>query len=217
MLERTPFVAARDDHDYGVQDAHSRNQKPFGLGPWDALMARAAYHRFAAGVVDVWVLDQRLFKTPPDAPDTEAKTLLGARQRAWLLRTLAASRAPFKVICSPCTLSATKPENPRDGNWSGGYTAERDLLLRHIADKVTGRTRVRHRRHPLHDGLRPRRRVRGAPLPARHPRAQRHHPQRPARRRDAGRTGPAWSTPTTRGGISRCSRRAPRTGAPTSS
>ena len=91
-------------------------------------------------MVDVWVLDQRLFKTPPDAPDTEAKTLLGARQRAWLLRTLAASRAPFKVICSPCTLSAAKPENPRDGNWSGGYTAERDLLLRHIATKVTGRT-----------------------------------------------------------------------------
>jgi len=140
VLERTCFVAGRDDHDYGVQDAHSRNQKPFGLRPWDALMARAPYHRFSAGVVDVWVLDQRLFKTPPDAPDTEAKTLLGARQRAWLLRTLEASRAPFKVICSPCTLSAAKPENPRDGNWSGGYTAERELLLRHVATKVTGRT-----------------------------------------------------------------------------
>ena len=140
VLERTCFVAGRDDHDYGVQDAHSRNQKAFGLKPWDALMARAPYHRFSAGAMDVWVLDQRLFKTPPSAPDTEAKTLLGAAQRDWLLRTLAASRAPFKVICSPCTLSPAKPENPRDGNWSGGYTAERDLLLRHITARVTGRT-----------------------------------------------------------------------------
>ncbi len=49
-------------------------------------------------------------------------------------------RAPFKVICSPCTLSPTRSENARDGNWSAGYTAERDLLLGHIKRKVTGTT-----------------------------------------------------------------------------
>ena len=140
VLDRACFVARRDDHDYGVQDAHSENLKSFGLAPWDSLMGDSDYHRFPAGLVEVWVLDQRRFKSPPGQPDTAAKSLLGRTQRAWLLDTLSASRAPFKLICSPCTLSPTERENARDGNWSAGYTAERDLLLRHIARRVTGRT-----------------------------------------------------------------------------
>jgi hypothetical protein len=55
------------------------------------------------------------------------------------LRTLAASRAPFKVICSPCTL-ARVGGNARDGSWATGFTAERDLLLAHIRRHVSGRT-----------------------------------------------------------------------------
>ena len=140
ILDSGCFVAGRDDHDYGVQDAHSENLKPFGLAPWEALMERGAYHRFTAGLAEVWVIDQRRFKSPPGQPDTQAKTLLGARQRGWLLDTLSTSDAPFKVICSPCTLSPTQSENSRDGNWSAGYTAERDLLLRHIEQQVTGTT-----------------------------------------------------------------------------
>jgi hypothetical protein len=55
------------------------------------------------------------------------------------MRTLEASSAPFKVICSPCTL-APLPANRRDGSWAAGFTAERDLLLDHIAQHVSGRT-----------------------------------------------------------------------------
>jgi hypothetical protein len=65
--------------------------------------------------------------------------LLGTKQHDWLLRTLTASKAPFKVICSPCTV-APLPANARDGSWAAGYTAERDALLAHIRDRVAGRT-----------------------------------------------------------------------------
>ena len=95
------------------------------------------YHRFTAGLAEVWLLDQRRHKSAPDAPDTRKKTLLGAEQRRWLLRTLAASPAPFKVICSPCSLFYA--DNARDGNWASGFTAERDLILGHIAKHVSGR------------------------------------------------------------------------------
>ena len=139
IFDSTLFAAQRDDHDYGVQDANSTNLVPWGLAPWEALMERRVYYRFSAGLGDFWVLDQRLNKTDPKAADTPAKTLLGTRQRDWLLRTLAASRAPFKVICSPCTLAPLKA-NERDGSWAAGYTAERDLLLAHIRDHVAGRT-----------------------------------------------------------------------------
>jgi hypothetical protein len=139
MLETTAFAAQRDDHDYGIQDANSTNLKPFGLAPWDALMERRPFYRFTAGVAEFWVLDQRLNKSDPDLPDTRSKTLLGRAQRNWLLRTLRASRAPFKVICSPCTL-APLSANERDGSWAAGFGAERDLILDEIAANVSGKT-----------------------------------------------------------------------------
>jgi hypothetical protein len=136
LLERSLFAAQRDDHDYGVQDANSTNLVPWGLTPWESLVEGRQYYRFAAGPAEFWVLDQRRHKSDPKAPDGESKTLLGAQQRAWLFRTLAASHAQFKVICSPCTVAV--PANGRDGNWSSGFTAERDLLLAHISDHVSG-------------------------------------------------------------------------------
>ncbi|HEX8745381.1 MAG TPA: alkaline phosphatase D family protein [Thermoleophilaceae bacterium] len=139
ILERSLFAVQRDDHDYGVQDANSTNLVPWGLAPWEALMESRPYYRFSAGLADVWVLDQRLHKTDPQASDSPAKTLLGAAQRAWLLQTLAASRAPFKVVCSPCTL-APLSANQRDGSWAAGFTAERDLLLAHVRERVSGQT-----------------------------------------------------------------------------
>jgi hypothetical protein len=139
VLEDTLFAVQRDDHDYGLQDANAGNLVQHGLAPWEGLMERRVYYRFSAGLADVWVLDQRYFKSDPAAPDGPDKTLLGPKQREWLMRTLAASKAPFKVICSPCTL-APLATNARDGNWAAGFTAERDLLLKHVAERVGGRT-----------------------------------------------------------------------------
>ena len=139
IFDRTLFAAQRDDHDYGVQDVNSTNLLPWGLAPWEALVERRTHYRFSAGLADVWVLDQRRFKSDPAEPDTPAKTLLGAAQRDWLLRTLSASRAPFKVICSPCTIAPLRA-NTRDGSWATGFTAERDLLLAHVTERVSGRT-----------------------------------------------------------------------------
>jgi hypothetical protein len=139
ILDRACFAVQRDDHDYGVQDANSTNLVPWGLTPWEGLMEARTYYRFAAGPAEVWVLDQRRFKSDPARPDTADKTLLGPAQRRWLMRTLAASRAPFKIVCSPCTL-APLSANARDGSWAEGFTAERDLLLRRVAERVSGRT-----------------------------------------------------------------------------
>jgi hypothetical protein len=139
IIERGMFAVQRDDHDYGLQDANATNLVEHGLAPWEALMERRTYYRFEAGQAGVWVLDQRLHKSDPAAPDGPEKTLLGAQQREWLLRTLSASKARFKVICSPCTL-APLSANARDGSWAAGFTAERDLLLDHIRTRVGGRT-----------------------------------------------------------------------------
>jgi len=139
-LRRAAFATQRDDHDYGVQDANSTNipSFPWALAPWRALMNRRSFYRFPAGAAEIWVLDQRRFKSDPTLRDTPDKTLLGMRQRRWLLRTLAASPARFKIICSPCTVFMAA--NARDGNWAAGFTAERELVLDHIRKEVGGRT-----------------------------------------------------------------------------
>jgi PhoD-like phosphatase len=133
------FAAQRDDHDYGVQDANSTNVVPHGLEPWEHLIGDRLYYRFTTGLAEFWVLDQRRFKSDPQLPDNADKTLLGRDQRDWLLRTLAASRARFKVVCSPCTL-APLGANARDGSWATGFTAERDMVLKHVREHVSGRT-----------------------------------------------------------------------------
>ena len=139
IFEHAYFAPQHDDHDYGVQDANSTNLVPWGIAPWNALMQPKLYYSFATGPAEFWVLDQRRFKNAPTDPDTPAKTLLGSGQREWLLRTLAASKAPFKVICSPCTVAGVGG-NDRDGDWAKGFKAERDLVLAHIKQHVTGRT-----------------------------------------------------------------------------
>ena len=137
MLERTAFVAMRDDHDHGIQDANSTNLPRSARRPGTRCWAARAGYRFGAGLAEVWVLDQRRFKSDPALPDDAGKTLLGRARRAWLMRTLAASTAPFKVVCSPCTVFM--PANARDGSWASRY-AERDLLLApHRAPRSAGR------------------------------------------------------------------------------
>ena len=140
ILRETAFGPQRDDHDFGVQDANSTliGDFPWGVAPWDALMSGRGYYRFPAGAAEFWVLDQRSFKSDPEGEDGPEKTLLGARQRRWLFETLARSRAPFKLVCSPCTIFLGG--NSRDGNWSNDFEAERELLLEHIDRRVTGTT-----------------------------------------------------------------------------
>jgi hypothetical protein len=139
LLERSAFVPMRDDHDYGQNDSNSTviPHIPWGIYPWDALMGKQIGVQFSAGLADVWVLDQRRFKSDPRLPDNLHKTLIGARQREWLQMTLRASTAPFKVICSPCTVFMSA--NRTDGNWSDGFTAERDAILAYIDRHVSGR------------------------------------------------------------------------------
>ena len=140
ILSDAAFAPQRDDHDYGIQDANATTMRqfPWGLIPWKALMSRRTFYRFPAGAAEVWVLDQRRFKSDPTLQDTPEKTLLGQRQRRWLLETLRRSRARFKVICSPCTVFMGA--NARDGNWGEGFTAERDLVVEHIRERVRGQT-----------------------------------------------------------------------------
>ena len=139
ILARSHFAAQRDDHDYGVQDA--RAGQPRAVGPRALGGADGTPHLLPLRRRPGRGLGPRpasLQERPGARRHAPTSRCWAPRQRAWLLRTLAASRAPFKVICSPCSLFHAP--NARDGNWSAGFTAERDLILAHIAKRVPGRS-----------------------------------------------------------------------------
>jgi phosphodiesterase/alkaline phosphatase D-like protein len=95
----------------------------------------ALYRRFAWGPgADFFVLDCRQYRSPNRLANGPAKTMLGARQKAWLMDGLRASRAPFKFV-----LSSVPLHGPWGADRWAGYPHERDELLDFIrAERITG-------------------------------------------------------------------------------
>ena len=97
--------------------------------------ATVLYRRFAWGPgADFFVLDCRQYRRPQLDADGPGKTMLGARQKAWLKEGLRASRAPFKFVLSSVPLHG--PWGP--DRWAG-YARERDELLAFVrSERITG-------------------------------------------------------------------------------
>jgi alkaline phosphatase D len=143
LLASTPVYAMWDDHevhnDFDTTSPYLAEGRHVFREYWPVRGAEAdptvLYRRFAWGPgADFFVLDCRQFRRPKDEADGPAKTMLGARQKAWLKDGLRASRAPFKFVLSSVPLHG--PWGP--DRWAG-YATERDELLAFVrAERVTG-------------------------------------------------------------------------------
>lgn len=109
LLATTPTFAQWDDHDYGPNDsdrtfALKRVTREIFTSYWPNVGAgedgEGIYTRATLGPIDLFLLDDRFFRDPNREPNSPDKTILGARQRAWLLEGLAASKAPLKVVAT---------------------------------------------------------------------------------------------------------------------
>ena len=76
------------------------------------------------------------FSLTANQTDDAAKTVLGARQKAWLKRELKASSAPFKVLVSGGGFSSA--ENEKGGDSWGVYLTERNEIFDFIRDQNIG-------------------------------------------------------------------------------
>jgi phosphodiesterase/alkaline phosphatase D-like protein len=73
--------------------------------------------------IELFVLDTRRFRSPQTDADGEAKTMLGAAQKAQFKSDFAASNARYRLIASSVPLHGSSQDA-----W-GNYAAERDELL----------------------------------------------------------------------------------------
>jgi alkaline phosphatase D len=100
------------------------------------------YRKFRWGaLLEFFILDTRQYRSPNTAPDGPGKTMLGAAQRRWLVDSLTASTAVWKIVVSSVPLSVPTGGRAHD-SWSNasaqgvpeehgtGFATERDGILR---------------------------------------------------------------------------------------
>jgi alkaline phosphatase D len=128
FFARTPAYWSKDDHDFRYNDADLdgarlplqatgieifREQMPIHpAGEQRAPTYRThRVHRH----LQLWFTEGRDYRSPNLMPDGPEKSLWGAEQRAWLMRTLKESDATWKIIITPTPMvgpdSAGKKDN----------------------------------------------------------------------------------------------------------
>ena len=145
LFQHTPVYAIWDDHDFGVNDSDgTQTGKELSLRTFKEFFANPSYgepenpgvyFKLTRGDIDFFMLDDRYHRSPNKAPDDENKTMLGAKQLAWLKRELVASRAAIKVIAA----GGEWQVNGSDDSWRS-FRHERkeifDLLAEHEMKNV---------------------------------------------------------------------------------
>ena len=108
LLTATAHVAIWDDHDYGPNDADlSYTMKGESLALFRRYWANPSYGlpgapgvfgRVRLGDVDVFLLDDRWYRTANAMRDAPGKTMFGAAQLEWLRSALVYSPAAIKLV-----------------------------------------------------------------------------------------------------------------------
>jgi len=139
LLGTTHHVALWDDHDYGPDNS----DRSFGLkGPARQIFVDywpdrprglpdvpGTFRLMSYGDVDLFLLDDRTFRAPNDAPLGPDKVMLGAEQMRWLKDGLHDSRATFKLIVNGGQMLHPLPDHE---DWAR-YPDEREELLSFLA------------------------------------------------------------------------------------
>lgn len=114
LPEMQPILAAAhnyatwDDHDYGPNDSdRSYPLRATSLEvfrdywanrTFGTLETPGVFQRFVWQDVEVFMLDDRFWRTPNAMPEGQPRTMLGEAQLQWLKESLVSSRAPFKLV-----------------------------------------------------------------------------------------------------------------------
>ena len=147
LVSSTPVYAIWDDHDAAVDDIWLGPyvDRPAWKQPMVDLFRRnwnnpaygskshpGVWFRFSLGDVEFFLLDGRTYRTNPFAREPAEPTMLGPVQKAWLLESLLASEAAFKVIASSVAWADGAKPGSRD-TWSG-FPEEREEIFRFIEE-----------------------------------------------------------------------------------
>ncbi len=139
LLASTPQYAIWDDHDYGPDDSdgtwvHKETawevfQDFWGNPTFGVNGQKGCTTKFQYADVEFFLLDNRYFRTPNYCKTCPDRTLLGREQLQWFLSSLAASRAPFKIVAIGGQVLTSSSNNETAFHF---FPAERDTILKFI-------------------------------------------------------------------------------------
>jgi len=130
----------KDDHDTLKNDCWPG--QTYGELTWDEGLAlfreqvpmkEKTYRTIRWGKkVQIWMTENRDFRSPNRMPDGPEKTILGDEQKAWLKRTLKESDATYKFVITPGPIVGPDKRGKNDNHSNPGFSHEgqelRDFL-----------------------------------------------------------------------------------------
>ncbi len=139
----TATYAVWDDHDFGRNDSDGRlqgkEQARRAFVEWHAegrygIDGEGVNSSFRSGAIEVFLLDARWWSgTTRSSFDPARRTLLGAKQQAWLEERLLASNAAFKLLVTGMVWNDAVREKKTD--YWGAYPHERVGMFRFLAER----------------------------------------------------------------------------------
>ncbi|RMG39199.1 MAG: alkaline phosphatase family protein [Planctomycetota bacterium] len=132
-----------DDHDYRYDDCDNTGDyepspatgrrmmlEQLPVAPMDDKQARTYRTYRVSRDLQVWFVENRMYRSPNAMPDGPEKSIWGRTQRAWLQRTLEASDATFKLLISPTPMIGPDDLRKKDNHCDiGGFRHERDSFF----------------------------------------------------------------------------------------
>jgi len=154
LLVAAPQLAIWDDHDYGPNDADmSYGLKGESLALFRRYWANPSYGlpdaagifgRARIGDVDLFLLDDRWYRSANKLIDEPGKTMFGPQQLAWLRNALVYSRATLKLVASGSQLWNRANRFEGLNHYSHEQKALADWLLAQRVEGVMFATGDRH-------------------------------------------------------------------------
>jgi alkaline phosphatase D len=128
----------KDDHDVLSDDAwpsmdpkkvapftFTEGQRIFREQVPAPLPGKPMYRTVRAGAdVELWLPDSRDYRSPNNSPDGPEKSIWGAEQKRWLLTSLRASNATWKVLVNPNPIVGPDRKNKNDNHANAGFAHE---------------------------------------------------------------------------------------------
>ena len=133
----------KDDHDTLKNDCWA-GQK-YGDLTWDqglaifreqVPMGEKTYRTYRWGKdLQIWLTENRDFRSPNNMPDGPDKTIWGREQMAWFKKTVAESNATFKILIMPGPLIGPDKKGKADNHANANFRYEGDVIRKFIAEQ----------------------------------------------------------------------------------
>ncbi|MEZ6148228.1 MAG: sulfatase-like hydrolase/transferase [Planctomycetaceae bacterium] len=148
LFASVPMYWEIDDHDYRIDDCDNTGefdptpavglrvmleQLPYGSADFASVRTYRT-HRVSKDL-QIWLTENRLYRSPNSMPDGSEKSIWGQEQKAWLKQTLLSSDAPYKLLISPTPLIGPDDLRKTDNHCDvGGFQHERDEFFNWLVE-----------------------------------------------------------------------------------